>query len=262
VATLTLVEIGVYALAATIYLGYLLGLGKSADKIGRLVLGLGIVLHFCDIAARCMHRVNPISSTPEAMSLVAFLIAAGYFLATLRYRLAAAGAFAVPAALALLVLARVVPAEAAAPAMGSLGRAHVLLASIGVAVFALAAVLAFLYLLEDRQLKRKQFDRGGQGTPLDTLDRLALRCVSIGFPIFTVAIVTGAMWVARLGLLRQAVALRPEYLFAIATWVAFGILLVARVGAGWRGRRAAWLTLGGFGGAMLVLATYFLRHAA
>jgi ABC-type uncharacterized transport system permease subunit len=221
------------------------------------------VLHFVDIGARCIHRVNPISSTPEAMSLVAFLIAAGYFLATLRYRLAAAGAFAVPAALAVLVLARVVPAEADAPAMGSLGHAHVLLASIGVAIFALAAVLAFLYLLEDRQLKRKQFGRVmGQGTPLDTLDRLALRCVSIGFPIFTVAIVTGAMWVARLGLLRHATALRPEYLFAVATWVAFGILLVARVGAGWRGRRAAWLTLGGFGGAMLVLATYFLRHAA
>jgi ABC-type uncharacterized transport system permease subunit len=263
VATLTAVEIGVYALAATIYLGYLLGARGSVDRIGRLVLGLGLVLHFCDIAARCIHRVNPISSTPEAMSLVAFLIAGGYFLATLRYRLAAAGAFAVPAALALLVLARVVPAETDAPTMGSLGRAHVLLASIGVAVFALAAVLAFLYLFEDRQLKRKQFGRVmGQGTPLETLDRLALRCVSIGFPIFTVAIVTGAMWVARLGLLRHAAALRPEYLFAVATWVAFGILLVARVGAGWRGRRAAWLTLGGFGGAMLVLATYFLRHAA
>jgi ABC-type uncharacterized transport system permease subunit len=260
---LTALEIAVYALAATIYLGYLLSLQGSVDKVGRLVLALGLVLHFADIGARCIHGVNPISSTPEAMSLVAFLIAAGYLLATLRYRLAAAGAFAVPAALALLVLARVVPAEADAPSMGSLGRAHVLLASIGVAVFALAAVLAFLYLLEDRQLKHKQFGRVmGQGTPLDTLDRLALRCVSIGFPIFTVAIVTGTMWVARLGLLRHPAALRPEYVFAVATWVAFGILLIARVGAGWRGRRAAWLTLGGFGGAMLVLAAYFLRHAA
>ena len=52
----------------------------------------------------------------------------------------------------------------------------------------------------------------GRGTPLETLDRLALRCVSVGFPIFTVAIVTGAIWVARLGLLAAAVALRPEYL--------------------------------------------------
>jgi len=86
--------------------------------------------------------------------------------------------------------------------------------------------------------------------------------VSFGFPIFTVAIVTGAMWVARLGVLREQVTLRPEYLLAIATWVAFGVLLIARVGAGWRGRRAAWLTLGGFGGAMLVLVVYFLRHAA
>ena len=71
-----------------------------------------------------------------------------------------------------------------------------------------------------------------------------------------------AIWVARLGLLRQAAAVRPEYIFALATWAAFGVLLIARVGAGWRGRRAAWLTLGGFGGAMLVLLAYFLRHAA
>ena len=103
--------------------------------------------------------MNPISSTPEAMSLVAFLIAAGYLLTSLRYRLAAAGAFAVPAVLALLVLARLVPAEAGAPAMGRLGQAHILLATLGVAVFALAAVLAILYLFEDRQLKRKQLER-------------------------------------------------------------------------------------------------------
>jgi ABC-type uncharacterized transport system permease subunit len=147
--------------------------------------------------------------------------------------------------------------------MSSLGQVHILLAVIGVAVFALAAVLALLYLFEDRQLKRKQFERMmGRGTPLETLDRLALSCVSIGFPIFTVAIVTGAIWVARLGIAHHAAALRPEYLFALATWAAFGVLLVARLGAGWRGRRAAWLTLGGFGGAMLVLLAYFLRHAA
>jgi ABC-type uncharacterized transport system permease subunit len=48
---------------------------------------------------------------------------------------------------------------------------------------------------------------------------------------------------------------------AVASWAGFGALLVARVGAGWRGRRAAWLTLGGFSGALLVLLVYVLRHA-
>jgi ABC-type uncharacterized transport system permease subunit len=260
--TLTVLEIGAYALATALYLGYLLGFRTHADKAGRLVLALGVLIHFGDIGARCVHGLNPISSTPEAMSFVAFLVAAGYLGASLRYRLAAAGAFAVPAALAMLVLARVVPAEAGAPAMGPLGWTHIFLATVGVAVFALAAVLAVLYLFEERQLKRKQFGRVvGRGAPLETLDRLALRCVSLGFPIFTVAIVTGAMWVARLGFLRAAVAHRPEYALAVAAWLAFGVLLVARVGAGWRGRRAAWLTLGGAGGALLVVVAYFIRHA-
>jgi ABC-type uncharacterized transport system permease subunit len=169
----------------------------------------------------------------------------------------------VPAALAVLVLARLAPAEVDAPRMGALGITHILLATVGVAVFALAAVLALLYLFQDRQLKQRRFERVmGIGTPLDTLDRLAVRCVSIGFPVFTIAIVTGAIWVARLGLLHAAGGLRPEYLIAVGTWAAFGILLVARMGAGWRGRRAAWLTLGGFGGVLIVVAAYFLRHAA
>jgi ABC-type uncharacterized transport system permease subunit len=264
VATFTALQLGVYVLASALYLGYLLGFGERAAQAGRLVLAIGVLLHFADIGARCIHRQNPISSTPEAMAFVAFLIAAGYLGASFRYRLAAAGAFTVPAVLALLVLARVVPAEAGAPAMGTLGRTHIFLATVGVAIFTLAAVLAVLYLVEDRQLKRKQFGQliGRGGASLETLDRLASRCVSFGFPIFTVALVTGALWIARLGVLWGTVALRPEYVLAVATWIAFGVLLVARVGAGWQGRRAAWLTLGGFGGAMLALVAYFIRHAA
>jgi ABC-type uncharacterized transport system permease subunit len=260
VSILTALEFGAYALASLLYLGYFMGL---REKAGRLALFAAVLLHFGDIGARCAHGMNPISSTPEAMSFIAFLLCAGYLLASLRYGLASAGAFAAPAALVLLVLARVVPAEEATPQMGTLGYTHILLATVGVAIFFIAAVLAVVYLFQDRQLRRKQFARlEGRSTPLDTLDRLAGWCVSIGFPIFTVAIVTGAMWIARLGVLRTATALRPEYLLAFVTWAAFAVLIGARIGGGWRGRRAAWLTLGGFGGTVLVLLVYFLRHAA
>jgi ABC-type uncharacterized transport system permease subunit len=260
VSTLTALELGAYALASLLYLGFVVGL---RDKPARAVLAIAVLLHLGDIGARCVHGTNPISSTPEAMSFIAFLMAAGYLIASLRYGLASAGTFAAPAALTLLLLARVVPAEAGAPAMGTLGYTHVFLATVGVAVFFIAAVLAVVYLFQDRQLRHKQWSTVTErGTPLDTLDRLAARCVSIGFPIFTFAIVTGAMWIARLGVLHGAATLRPEYLIAFVTWVAFGVLLVARLGAGWGGRRAAWLTLGGFGGTVLVLVVYFLRHAA
>ncbi|HVR62811.1 MAG TPA: cytochrome c biogenesis protein CcsA [Polyangia bacterium] len=262
-ATFSALQILAYAAASVAYLGYLTSTREVAARVGRLLLALGVLLHFADIGWRCVRGQNPISSTPEAMSFVAFLIAAGYLGATFRYKLAAAGVFAVPSVLALVVLARVVPAEQGTPAMTTLGRAHIFLATVGVAVFALAAALAVLYLVEDRQLRRKQFRRVIRGgAPLETLDRLALRCVSIGFPVFTLALITGAIWIARLGGVAGAAPLRPEYLLAFVTWVAFGVLLVARVGAGWQGRRAAWLTVGGFGGAALVLFVYFLRHAA
>src|SRR5262245_24513706 len=198
------------------------------------MLAIGVVLHFADIGVRCYHGMTPISSTPEAMSFVAFLIAVVFLATSLRYRLTAAGAFAVPAVVALILLARLAPVESTVPEMGRLGQAHILLATLGVAVFAFAAVLAIVYLFQDRSLKRKQLERVmARGTPLETLDRLAHRCVSVGFPVFTLAILTGAIWVARLGVLHGQAALRPEYLIALGTWIAFAVLLIARIGAGW-----------------------------
>jgi ABC-type uncharacterized transport system permease subunit len=268
VSTLTWHAVGAYAIAAVFYMAHLVGLRRGPEYGGRALLAVGVALHFADIGVRCYHGTNPISSTPESMSLVGFIIAAVFLLTSMRYQLVAAGGVAVPAVVALILLARLAPAEAIAPAavalpeMGRLGQAHILLATLGVAVFAFAAVLAIVYLFQDRSLKRKQLDRVvARGTPLETLDRLAHRCVSIGFPVFTLAIVTGAIWVARLGLLHGRGTLRPEYLIAVGTWIAFAVLIIARVGAGWRGRRAAWLTLGGFGGTALVVAAYFIRHA-
>jgi len=258
-----MVEILAYALASALFLGNLYAARPAGARLARAVLALGVLAHFVDIGIRCVALQNPVSSTPQAVALVAFLVAAGYLLASFKYRLTAAGAFAVPSSLTLLVLARVVPAEPGAPRMGALGRTHVFLATLGVAVFALAAILALLYLVQEKRLKKKRFDRTTTAdAPLAVLDRLALRCVSVGFPIFTVALVTGAIWIARLGGISSTEAQRPEYLFAVAAWIAFGVLIVARIGAGWQGRRAAWLTLGGFGGTLFVLLAYVLRYAA
>lgn len=260
-ATLISAEILAYGLAAALYLVHLFANKGPAARVARVALAVAVALQLTEIGIRCLQRQNPVSSTPEAVAFVAFLIACGTLVAAVRYRLAAAGAFGVPASLVLLLLARVVPAEMDAPRMTALGRVHIFLATLGVAVFALAAVLALLYLVQERRLKRKMFDQAGREAPLATLDRLALRCVSVGFPVFTVALLTGALWIARLGGLATPEARRPEYLLAAAAWLAFGTLLVARVGAGWRGRRAAWLTLGGFGATLVVLVFYVMRNA-
>ena len=257
------VYILLYAISAALYLGFHLGFGPGPARAGRIILAVASFAQLGDIGVRCFALQHPMSSVSEAMAFSAWMIAVGFLAATFRYHLHAAGALAVPAVLVLVVLARVAPTEQPESTLGSpLGTVHIFLATVGIATFALAAVLAALYLMQERRLKRKRLDlsRGNENAPLDTLDRLAARCVSVGFPIFTLTIVTGAVWVAQLGLLRPGSVIRPEYILTVIAWAVLGVLLFARVGGGWRGRRTAWLTVGGFSVAVLVLVGYFVRH--
>ena len=96
------------------------------------------------------------------------------------------------------------------------------------------------------------------GAPIEALDRISHRLIWIGFPVFTVALVLGAIWVSRLG---QSLG-RIEYALAAVTWVAFATLIVARQIYGWRGRRAARLTLECFASALAVLVIYLIRLIA
>src|SRR6185436_14641964 len=109
----------------------------------------------------------------------------------------------------------------------TLGRVHISLATIGVGVFALASALSAIYLAEDRALKKKKFDGlalKDRGAPLEALDRMSHRLIWVGFPIFTVSLVLGAVWVSRLGENLD----RLEYPLAAVTWLSFALLLVAR----------------------------------
>ncbi len=254
-AALFWAAIALYGLASAVYLASLLGLPDRYARHARVVLLLAFVVHMVEIGARGVAGLHPVTSVREAMGFLAWALTGGFLLAQVRWRLDAAGAFTAPAAAALLLTARLTPQGEPTTHLGALGRIHISLAMVGMSIFALATALAVLYLLEERQLKRKKLGTiVRRGTALETLDNLAHRCVQVGFPIFTVAMITGAVWSAR-----RTEGLRPEYVIAFAAWTAFAVLLTARVAAGWRGRRAAILTLVGFGAAAAVLGIYLAR---
>jgi ABC-type uncharacterized transport system permease subunit len=124
-----------------------------------------------------------------------------------------------------------------------------------VALFAVAAGGAVIYLIAERNLKAHKPGRAN-GPSLATLDKLNQRCITLGFPLYTVAMVTGAMWVAQLHLNG---VFTVQYAISAAAWLLYAVLLLARVTAGWRGRRAALMTLAGFAATAAVLLIYFLR---
>jgi ABC-type uncharacterized transport system permease subunit len=249
-----------YAAAAGLLLVVLAGKQKVRPYAIAMV-AMAFVVHGVDIGWRGTQHVHPAQSVREAIGFLAFILTGGYLLASAKFRLTIGGVVVMPVALVMLVAARLTPAGAEPEELSTLGRIHISLATIGVGVFALASALSAIYLVEERALKKKKFDtiafKDG-GAPLESLDRLANRLVWIGFPIFTAAMVLGAIWVSRLGMSLD----RLEYPLAGVTWLAYAGLLVARQVYGWRGRRAARLTLAGFAAALAVLVIYLLRRMA
>jgi ABC-type uncharacterized transport system permease subunit len=241
-------------------LGNVLG-ATTTEKIGkaaRALMTLGFLAHMGEIAAHGVAGLHPASSVREAVGFAAWITVGAYLIAGLRRKLDSVGAFVAPAALMLLLAAGLAPQTEHTTGLGVLGRVHISLATAGVSIFALATGLAVLYLVQERQIKRKHIGAiVKKGAALETLDGLAHRCVQVGFPIFTVAMITGAMWSARL-----SEGIRPEYTMAMVAWTAFAALLIARQAAGWRGRRAAMMTIVGFASSLVVVAIYLARAAA
>jgi ABC-type uncharacterized transport system permease subunit len=247
-----------YAAAALAFVLAAAGRGRAAAAARWLLAG-AVLAHGVDIGWRGVLHVHPAQSVREALGLTAWLFAGGYLAAAARFRLDLAGGVVAPVALGILAAARLTPAGIDPTGLGTLGRIHIMMAVVGVSIFAVASALAAIYLLQEKSLKRKRLDtlawKSG-GAPLEALDRLANTLVVVGFPIFTVAMVLGVIWVEQRG---EGFA-RPEYPLALITWLSFSTLLATRVAYGWRGRRSARLTLVGFAAAMLVLAIYLMRR--
>jgi len=245
--------------AASAALLFVLGGHQKFRGVAIGLVALAFVAHGIDIGWRGTQHVHPAQSVREAIGFLAFIVTGGYLLASTKYRLTLGGVVVMPVSLVLLLAARLTPVGAGVEDLSTLGRIHISLATIGVGVFALASALSAIYLVEERALRKKKFDAiafKDKGAPLESLDKLAHRLIWVGFPIFTVALALGAVWVSKLGESLD----RLEYPLAAVTWVSYAILLVMRQVYGYRGRRAAKLTLTGFVAALAVLIVYLVRR--
>lgn len=134
---------------------------------------------------------------------------------------------------------------------------HIATAVLGEASFAVAGLVAAVYLLQERRLKqKKKITKTGSGLhklpALELLDAVSVRLVLLGFPMMTIGLLAGAVYGKEVsgqywtwGLLNTV---------SVAVWVLFAVLLHFRLTIGWRGRKAALLTLVGVMATVLALA--------
>jgi ABC-type transport system involved in cytochrome c biogenesis permease subunit len=84
------------------------------------------------------------------------------------------------------------------------------------------------------------------------LDMLAYRVTAFALPIFTFAIICGAIWAEEAW--GRYWGWDPKETGSFFTWVLYAAYLHARATHGWRGRRAAWIGAGAF---LALMVTYF-----
>jgi cytochrome c-type biogenesis protein CcsB len=160
------------------------------------------------------------------------------------------GAFVLLPVVVLLFLAGTVLYTEAAPVMPALRSywlaVHVSAATIASGLLLVAGVASALFLVS----------RGTGPLPSrETLDRVAYRTTVIAFPIWTFAIMTGAIWAeAAWG---RFWGWDPKETVAFVAWVVYAGYLHARATAGWRGGGAAWVNV--FGLAVMLFNLFFVN---
>jgi cytochrome c-type biogenesis protein CcsB len=109
-------------------------------------------------------------------------------------------------------------------------------------VFLLANCIAATYLLMDHYEQKGSRPAWAQRLPsLEALDNLSYRLVALVFPLWSFAVIAGAIWAESAW--GRYWGWDPKETWAFITWVAYAAYLHARVTIGWRGRKAAWLCL-------------------
>lgn len=262
---LFLVAAGAYGAASFAYAADvgdpISGEPPAIRRRARPLLWFGALAHLLLIGLQCVDGDHPLKNIFLATSFGALVTSFGYLALSRGRHLDPIGTIVAPFGLGGLALGVVFSSVSAAtlPTGSGIASAHVALASAGLAGFTLAAAVAGLYLITDRRLRRKQF-RPGTGTmSLTGLDRLHHRLVLLVTPIFTLAIVTGVLWILQAGgphMLRGRVF---EIVAAAIAWGASVGLLVMRAAWGSRGRQSAWLTIAAFFAVLLIVVSYGVR---
>jgi cytochrome c-type biogenesis protein CcsB len=126
---------------------------------------------------------------------------------------------------------------------------HVTTAILGFGTFFVSGIASVLYLVRSREEARVAAgDRPSTGVVsrlpgAATLDRVAHRTAVFGFPIWTFAVIAGAIWAESAW--GRFWGWDPKETWAFIAWVVYAAYLHARTTAGWRGRPAAWVNVAG-----------------
>lgn len=220
---------------------------------------LGALLHVASIATRGLATGRwPIGNMYEFISMVTFAAVVTWLVMLRRTPGARAAA---PWVLLLVVVLMTIAGTAiytpAGPVMPALKSywlpVHVTAIAVSSGLLLVSGMASLLFLL--RSWNRVPAALAERLPAADLLDRVAYRIMIVAFPLYTFAVVAGAVWAESAW--GRFWGWDPKETVAFVAWVIYAAYLHARATAGWRTGRAAWVNVAGF--ATMIFNLFFIN---
>lgn len=247
-----------YLVGMVLYFMYAARRQEQVSQWAFTVTGAAFALHTVAMLIRSIEAGRlPFSNMYEFTSLFAWGTALVFLFVEWRYRIKTLGAFATPVIFGLIGYASVLSKEITplVPALQSYWlQFHVFTAILAYGGFGVSFAVSIMYLLRERKEATDKTLRGFyQLLPsLKVLDDLNYGSIAFAFPFQTLVIITGAIWAERAW--GAYWSWDPKETWALITWLIYAVYLHARLTYGWKGHRAAWMSILGF---LAVLFTFF-----
>jgi len=222
------------------------------QRIGLTLLALGWILHLLATIGRGIAGNRVPWANMFEFGLTSTLLVVAVFLGTLFWKdMGYLGAYItgfVLLALGVVTVNFYVDVTPLPPALQSAWLViHVFVASTATAFFALGAALSVLQLVRTRfeaqQMAKARIMNTLPGSSV--MESLAYRLNVVGFVLWSFTLIAGAIWAERAWGRYWGWDVKEVWTFII--WVLFAGYIHARATRGWRGSRAAWLAIIGFG---------------
>src|SRR5699024_6015014 len=181
--------------------------------------GAGLALAFIALVHASLTAGSLILGFGTALSLFAWQSALLLWLFSLRVSAGLLGVIIYPLSGLCALLALVLPAGTPAIDVLTLpAQLHIILSMVAYGLLTLGAVQALMLALQHRQLRSSPAaGLAADLPPLESMENLLFRLISIGFALLTLAIITGALFIDNL----FAQHLAHKTILSLVAWLVF-----------------------------------------
>jgi len=228
------------------FIVYIIKQQKKFFKMSYMILFVGFIFHTLFLAHQYYTLgAAPVINLKSTLSFFSWCIIGVYLIFQLRFGLMVLGSFVAPLAAILMIISTAIPGMefAVKPMLKSAWlTVHVGTIFIGDGIFAITFMAAIMYLIQERHIKKKTRGSFYSRLPsLETLDSINHYSLMYGFPFLTLGMVSGAIYAQYA--LGSYWRWDPKEVWSLITWLSYAVLLHERLAVGWRGRRAALMSI-------------------